>query len=69
MTMAPEDGIGVVVLANTGGLDGRGAPDSLGTAVLRRLFGLSRDAIRRDIPPHPEISRSICGWCGQNQVR
>ena len=61
MTLAPDDGIGVVVFANTGGLDGRGAPDALGTSLLRHLHGLSADAIRRDIPPHPEVWHELCG--------
>lgn len=34
MLLAPDDGIGVIVLANTGGLDGRGAPDPLSVALL-----------------------------------
>jgi CubicO group peptidase (beta-lactamase class C family) len=61
MTFAPDDGVGVVVLANTGGLDGRGAPDSLGTALLRHLLDLPANAIRSDIPPHPEVWQQLCG--------
>ncbi len=62
MTIAPDDGIGVIVLANTGGLDGRGAPEPLGTALLRRLLDLPDQAIRTDIPVRPETWSQICGW-------
>src|SRR5512132_1089816 len=49
MGMAPEEGIGVIVFGNTGGLDGRGAPTPLATMLLRLLLGLSVDPIRIDI--------------------
>ena len=62
MTIAPDDGIGVIVLANTGGLDGRGAPEPLGTALLRRLLDLPDEVIRTDIPVRPETWNQICGW-------
>jgi CubicO group peptidase (beta-lactamase class C family) len=62
MTIAPDDGIGVVVLGNTGGLDGRGAPDPLGAALLRRMLKLPDDQLRTDIPMRPESWGEICGW-------
>jgi CubicO group peptidase (beta-lactamase class C family) len=62
MTIAPDDGVGIVVLGNTGGLDGRGAPDPLGAALLRRLLDLPDDPLRRDLPMHPESWGEICGW-------
>ncbi|HET9974474.1 MAG TPA: serine hydrolase domain-containing protein, partial [Streptosporangiaceae bacterium] len=40
MVLAPDDGIGVFALSNTGGLSGRGAPAPLATALLRRVLGL-----------------------------
>ena len=64
IALAPEDGIGVIVLSNTGGLDGRGATVPLATMLLRRLLGLSVDPIRIDIPPRPETWSKICGWYG-----
>jgi CubicO group peptidase (beta-lactamase class C family) len=64
MTLAPDEGVGVVVLGNTGGLDGRGAPDSLGTALLRQLLGLPANAIRTDLPPHSEVWHRLCGRYG-----
>jgi CubicO group peptidase (beta-lactamase class C family) len=39
MVVAPDDGIGVVVFINTGGLDGRGVAEPLAVALLRRLLG------------------------------
>jgi CubicO group peptidase (beta-lactamase class C family) len=62
MAMAPEEGIGVIVFSNTGGLDGRGAPTPLATMLLRLLLGLSVDPIRIDIAPRPETWSDICGW-------
>jgi CubicO group peptidase (beta-lactamase class C family) len=64
MALAPEDGVGVFVLANTGGLSGRGAPAPLATALLRRVLGLPGAAIRTGIPPRPEVWRDLCGWYG-----
>jgi CubicO group peptidase (beta-lactamase class C family) len=62
LVLAPDDGIGVVVLTNTGGLDGRGAAEPLAGALLRRLLGLPDQAIRTDIAPRPETWGEICGW-------
>jgi CubicO group peptidase (beta-lactamase class C family) len=62
MVVAPGDGIGVFALANTGGLDGRGAPAPLATALLRRVLDLPGETIRADIPPRPEIWGDLCGW-------
>ena len=64
MAMAPDEGIGVIVFSNTGGLDGRGAPVPLATMLLRLLLGLSVDPIRIDIAPRPETWSEICGWYG-----
>jgi CubicO group peptidase (beta-lactamase class C family) len=62
LVVAPEDGIGVVVLSNTGGLDGRGVAEPLAGALLRRLLGLPEQAVRTDVPPRPETWAEICGW-------
>ena len=62
ISLAPDEGIGVIVFSNTGGLDGRGAPVPLATMLVRRLLGLSVDPIRVDIPPRPETWSEICGW-------
>ena len=62
LAMAPGAGIGIIVLANTGGLSGQGAPVPVGTALLRQLLGLPEDAVRADIPPRPDIWAELCGW-------
>jgi hypothetical protein len=62
MLLAPDDDTGVVVLANTGGLDGRGAAEPLGVALMRRLLGLPDEAVRSDVPQRPEVWRELCGW-------
>ena len=62
MMLAPDDGIGVVVFTNTGGLDGRGVAEPLAVALLRRLLGLPDAVIRADIPVRPENWREVCGW-------
>jgi CubicO group peptidase (beta-lactamase class C family) len=64
ISLAPDEGIGVIVFSNTGGLDGRGATVPLATMLLRLLLGLSVDPIRIDIPPRPETWSQICGWYG-----
>jgi len=62
ISLAPDEGIGVIVFSNTGGLDGRGPTLPLATMLLRLLLGLSVDPIRIDIPPRPENWSEICGW-------
>ncbi len=62
MVLAPGDGAGVVVLANTGGLSGRGAPERLTAVLLRHLLGLPDETIRTGIPPRPANWASLCGW-------
>ena len=62
MVVAPDDGVGVFVFGNTGGLDGRNVSEPLAKALLRLLLGLPDQALRTDIPPRPETWREICGW-------
>ena len=62
MTMAPDAGVGVVALANTGGLNGQGPPIAVGTSLLRHLIGLPEDQVRSDIPPRPDVWAELCGW-------
>jgi CubicO group peptidase (beta-lactamase class C family) len=61
MVLAPDDGLGVVVFSNTGGLDGRGAPELLAPALVRRVLGLPDAAIRTDLPARPERWSELCG--------
>jgi CubicO group peptidase (beta-lactamase class C family) len=62
LSLAPDEGMGVIAFSNTGGLDGRGATVPLATMLLRLLLGLPVDPIRIDIPPRPETWSEICGW-------
>ena len=62
LEMAPEDGVGVVVLANTGGLDNRGIAEPLAAALRRRLLGMPANPVRDDVAPHPEAWDALRGW-------
>jgi Beta-lactamase len=62
MLLAPDEGIGVLVFANTGWFDPRGAPVPVANALLRHLLDLPDDAVRTDVPEHPEIWSDLCGW-------
>jgi CubicO group peptidase (beta-lactamase class C family) len=53
IALAPEEGIGVIVFSNTGRLDGRGAPEPLAPALLRRLLGLPLEAVPQRYFPAP----------------
>jgi len=59
--LLPDDGVGVMAFTN-GSVD----PDLWLPAecagLLRHLLGLPDDAIRTDIPQHPEAWSDICGW-------
>ncbi len=61
MSVAPHDGIGVLAFTN----GARGAKAWLGAevfGVLRHILGVPDEAIRTDVPHHPEIWSDICGW-------
>ena len=64
MTLAPDEGLGVVVLGNTGGISGIGAPGPVATAVLRNLLGLPDASLPTGVPDRPEVWRDLCGWYG-----
>lgn len=66
ITLAPDDGIGVFVLTNTGGLNGQGAAEPLATALLRHVLGLPDQAIRTDILARPEVWGELSGWYGMD---
>ena len=66
ITLAPDDGIGVFVLTNTGGLSGQGAAEPLATALLRHVLGLPDQAIRTDILARPEVWGELSGWYGMD---
>jgi CubicO group peptidase (beta-lactamase class C family) len=62
LVLAPDDGLGVIVLSNTGGLDARGAPTPIGLATMRHLLGLPDSPFRTDLAPRPEVWADLCGW-------
>jgi CubicO group peptidase (beta-lactamase class C family) len=60
LSLAPDDGVGVIAFTN----GSRGAmgwlPTELGR-VLRHLLGVPSEVVRTDIPHHPEIWSDVCG--------
>ncbi len=59
--LAPQDGVGVMAFA----IGARHsmhwlAPEAAG--MLRHLLGVPDPAIRDDLPQHPELWGSLCGW-------
>jgi CubicO group peptidase (beta-lactamase class C family) len=62
MVLAPDAGIGVVVLANTGWFDPRGAPTPVAHALLRHLLDAPDDVVRADVPERPEVWSEVCGY-------
>jgi CubicO group peptidase (beta-lactamase class C family) len=61
MSLAPEDGAGVVAFTN----GARGAKAWLGaemSGLLRHVLGVPDESIRTDVPHHPEAWRDVCGW-------
>jgi CubicO group peptidase (beta-lactamase class C family) len=62
MVLAPDEGLGVLAFANTGGFEPRGAPVPVANAVLRSLLGLPDDVVRTDVPDDPRVWRDLCGW-------
>lgn len=62
MVLAPDDGIGVLALANTGNFEPRGAPGAVVDALLRLLLDVREDSAPVDIPARPWVWRDLCGW-------
>jgi len=61
MSVAPDDGVGIVAFTN----GARGAKAWLGTEVgglLGHALAAPDPVIRTDVPHHPEIWRDLCGW-------
>jgi len=59
--VAPEDGVGVMAFTNGARQALMWLPAETGR-LLGHLIGAPEDAIRTDIPHHPEIWGDICGW-------
>ncbi len=61
MSLAPDDGTGVVAFTN----GARNAMTWLGgevDALLGHILGVPDPVIRADVPHHPEIWTGVCGW-------
>jgi CubicO group peptidase (beta-lactamase class C family) len=59
--LAPNDGVGVMAFANGAkrGMHWLG-PES--RRLLRQVLDVPDDAIRSDVPQHPEVWDELCGW-------
>jgi CubicO group peptidase (beta-lactamase class C family) len=64
LALAPDDRLGVLVLANTGSLSGQGTPEPATTALLHHLLEVPDGAIRDDVAPRPDVWSEIRGWYG-----
>lgn len=63
MVLAPDDGVGVVAMTNTGRFRPGGAADHAADLLLRRLLGVpDRDVVRTDVPQQPARWPDLCGW-------
>lgn len=62
MVLAPDDGVGVVCLTNTGPFSPVAASGPVAAAVLRTVLRLGPDLPRRDVPEQPSLWRELCGW-------
>jgi CubicO group peptidase (beta-lactamase class C family) len=61
LALAPDDGVGVVAFTN----GARGALAWLGAEVsglLGDVLAVPEEAIRTDVPHHPELWSDLCGW-------
>ena len=59
--VAPDDGVGVMAFTNGARRAMLWLPAEVGR-LLRHLLGVPDDAIRTDVPHHPEIWGDLCGW-------
>lgn len=62
MVLAPDDGVGVICLTNTGPFGPLAAAGPVAAAVLRAVLGLGVDAPRSNVPEQPWMWRELCGW-------
>ncbi|MGZ4668057.1 MAG: serine hydrolase domain-containing protein [Blastococcus sp.] len=59
--VAPDDGVAVIAFTNGTRRGAMWLPTETGR-LLRRLLGAPDDAVRTDVPQHPEIWGDLCGW-------
>lgn len=62
LLLAPDDGVGVIVMANSAYFDPRGAPVPLANALLRSLLGVPDKVIHTDVPERPWLWGELCGF-------
>ena len=59
--LAPDDGLGVLMFTN-GARQAMLWLPSATEGLLRDLLGVAADAVRADLPQHPETWADLCGW-------
>jgi CubicO group peptidase (beta-lactamase class C family) len=59
--LAPDDGIGIVAFTNGSWHPDFWLPTEF-SGLLRQLIGVPSEAIRTDVPRHPELWGDLCGW-------
>jgi len=59
--VAPDDGVGVMAFTNGARLAMFWLPNEV-AGLLKHLLRVPDEAIRTDVPQHPEIWNDICGW-------
>lgn len=62
LLLVPDEGVGVIGLANTGAFEPRGSPTPAVHAVVRCLFDLPEDSPRADVPERPWTWKDLCGY-------
>jgi hypothetical protein len=61
MTLVPDAGTGVIAFTNGAKDPSLWLPAEC-SALLRALLGLAEDAVRSDVPHHPEVWGEVVGW-------
>jgi CubicO group peptidase (beta-lactamase class C family) len=62
MVLAPEPGVGVLALVNTGWFSPVSAAGPAAGAILRGVLGLGPDTVRAAVPDQPWTWNDLCGW-------
>jgi CubicO group peptidase (beta-lactamase class C family) len=61
LLVAPADGVGIIAFTNGARLAMLWLSGEVAT-LLKHVIGAPEDAIRTDVPHHPEVWSEICGW-------
>jgi CubicO group peptidase (beta-lactamase class C family) len=59
--IAPDDGVGVIAFTNGASQAMLWLPGEV-AGLLSLVLGVPEEAVRTDVPQHPEIWNEICGW-------